>query len=78
VKGPVSKINHEEEYLSKNEQLPCIRIEFIVFFIFFSFKQTLLLDRFLKLAFVPDRFFIREIDHTGSFDDKVTITSNSM
>jgi len=58
------------EYVSKNafgnrkknilhDQLQCIRIAVDRFFFF---KETLSLDRFLILAFVPDRFFIGGIE----------------
>ena len=57
MKWRVSKNNQAKECVSKNDQLQCIRIAVDRFF-----KQTLSLDQFLKLAFVPDRFFIGGID----------------
>ena len=57
MKGRVSKINQVKEYVSKNDQLQCIRIAVERFI-----KWTLSLYRFLKLAFVSYRFFIGEIE----------------
>ena len=56
-KRRVLKISQLKEYFSKNNQLQFIRIPVDRFF-----KCTLSLDRFLKLVFVPDRFFIGRIE----------------
>ena len=53
MKGCVSEIHQVKEFVSKNDQLQCIRITVDGFF-----KATLSLDQFLILAFIPDRFFI--------------------
>ena len=54
MKGRVSKNNQVKEYVvSKADQLQCIRPAVDHFF-----KWTLSIDRFLKHAFVRDRFFI--------------------
>jgi len=57
----VSKIIQVKEYVYKNDQLQCIRIETVFFF-----------NRFLKLAFVSDRFFYwRDRFETDHFRDRL-------